>query len=195
MNETISIEINNLSLNDEQYLNFSHTFRLGEPTVITGKSGSGKTTILKYLMGLKQNHKVQIAFNGNIKEESAPIFQDFKLVSYLSGYKNVCLPFELNKLEINKSELERLISQLQIDFSLKKKVNKLSGGQQQKLAILRALFQDKAIILGDEITSNLDQSYSDFISDFILERYSNRIIILVSHDPIVKEKCKHQIEL
>jgi len=195
----LQLLINNLQLNNETVVTLDRRFTAGRPSLITGKSGKGKTTILKIIAGYYRPKKSKVTINGETRKRKqvAMIFQDFKLIDYESALFNILLPHKISRANEKdyKNKINSLAQDLGIDFSLKRQIKKLSGGQQQKVAILRALSQDFDVFLGDEITSNLDDDYANFILNYIVTNYSDKILIFVSHDRIFEKYCKDFIEL
>lgn len=195
----LQLLINNLQLNNETVVTLDRRFTAGRPSLITGKSGKGKTTILKIIAGYYRPKKSKVTINGETRkrEQVAMVFQDFKLIDYESALFNILLPHKISRANEKdyKNKINSLAQDLGIDFSLKRQIKKLSGGQQQKVAILRALSQDFDVFLGDEITSNLDDDYANFILNYIVTNYSDKILIFVSHDRIFEKYCKDFIEL
>lgn len=195
----LQLLINNLQLNNETVVTLDRRFIAGRPSLITGKSGKGKTTILKIIAGYYRPKKSKVTINGETRKRKqvAMVFQDFKLIDYESALFNILLPHKISRANEKdyKNKINSLAQDLGIDFSLKRQIKKLSGGQQQKVAILRALSQDFDVFLGDEITSNLDDDYANFILNYIVTNYSDKILIFVSHDRIFEKYCKDFIEL
>lgn len=184
--DTFTLTVKKLRLSEEQELNFDHTFHRGVPYVVSGPSGIGKTTLFKFISGLWTYPTVELQPMTDLKQKTAQVYQDLKLVSYYSSYQNCMLPFTINHLPINKETIDKMAENILIDFNLEKPISKLSGGQKQKIAILRALLMDKDIYLFDEITSNLDDNYSTFIVDYILKNYSDKFLIFITHDEHIK---------
>ena len=193
--ESLTIHSHQLVIDAETTLQFERTFVAGTPTVITGRSGLGKTTLLYYLAGLKKSEHVQLSGVADVRQHAAVAFQDFKLIDYESGYHNIALPKILRRQSFAFNDVDALARAWQIDFSLDKPCGQLSGGQRQKVALLRALFQNTAILLADEVTANLDEAYSQFVVDKLIQEYQQRILIFVSHDPLVIARCPQQWRL
>ncbi len=159
---------------------------------ISGRSGLGKTTLLNLIAGIENIDEGQIILNGvilnelNDKEltiyrnkEIGLIYQDYNLFENLSIYDNITV---LKSNNISKERIDSLLKKLNIYDLKDKKIKNLSGGEQQRVAILRALIKDPNIILCDEITSSVDEKISIEILDLLKELSKEKLIIVVSHD-------------
>ena len=144
-------------------LNFS--VEKNEFAVLFGSSAAGKTTTLRCISGLEQIENGEVWFNDNDftnspiqGREMAMVFQTFALYPHITTEENLAYP--LKKKKIDKSEILKRISEisemLRIGHALKRKPDTLSGGEQQRLAIGRALIQQPKLLLLDEPLANLD---------------------------------------
>jgi len=144
-------------------LNFS--VEKNEFAVLFGSSAAGKTTTLRCISGLEKIENGKVWFNNNDftnapiqGREMAMVFQTFALYPHLTTEDNLSYP--LKKKKINKSEISKRVSEtsemLRISHALKRKPDTLSGGEQQRLAIGRALIQQPKLLLLDEPLANLD---------------------------------------
>lgn len=174
----------------------------GEKVFIYGPSGCGKTTFLESLAGVLTPQKGMLKIlNQNLPELSASardqfranhigyIFQSFNLIPYLSVKENILLPLKINKkksslLEKAKSELNTLVARLGISEILDQPVHQLSVGQQQRVAVARALLPKPEIILADEPTSALDSDHREKFIRLLFDLCQEHQISLafVSHD-------------
>lgn len=191
----------------------SFTINEGDRIFLRGRSGSGKSTFLNLLAGVLSPPKNSIFYRGEDFASFSPgardrirasemgiIFQQFNLLPYLSAEENVFVPFAFNK---NKSSdyvqrATELFEHLGLSKNtLSKPVHKLSVGQQQRVAVVRALVHKPKIILADEPTSSLDsEARDDFIS--LLNKESEAIgasVIFVSHDPGLEKHFKKTLHL
>ncbi len=172
----------------------------GEITVIVGPSGSGKSTLLHLLAGLDKPTTGRVYINGeDIREMSEKqlarfrrknigfIFQFFNLVPILTIEENIKLPLTLDNVKVDDSYLNELMKLLDIDNRRKHLPSEVSGGQQQRTAIARALANKPAIIFADEPTGNLDKKNSKEVLELLrtsVKRF-NQTLVMITHDPEV----------
>jgi putative ABC transport system ATP-binding protein len=172
-------------------------------TALKGPSGSGKTTLLTILGCLARPTEGRVRLKGEdisglperflteIRRKTFGfIFQQFNLVRGLSAIENIILPAypEGQPRKDLLEKAEALLAGVNLGHRRDAKVEWLSGGEQQRVAICRALINDPAILIADEPTANLDTKLSkEFLG--ILEKLAGqgRTIILTSHDPLVVE--------
>ena len=169
-------------------------------TGIVGKSGSGKSTFISLLCGFLEPQK------GNLKvgeDKFENISQINKYIGYVSQHtnlidenivKNICLEEDESKIDIKKVnhlieylELDKVISQFPkgINTKLGEQGLKFSGGQRQKIAIARALYLERKILIFDESTSSLDTTNEKLIFDLINKIKKDKIVIFISHRPSI----------
>ena len=164
---------------------------------IIGKSGSGKSTLLNILLGIEKVSSGEIYFNHkSIKKLSdrefskyhlknvSMIFQHYNLFSELSAKENIVLPLLMQNVSLKEANkrADDLLEEFSIEYLANQKVKLLSGGEKQRVAILRALITSPNIILCDEPTGALDKENSILIME-ILKKLSNKLlIVLVSHN-------------
>ena len=172
-------------------------------SVLKGPSGSGKTTLLTILGCLARPSEGRVRLNGEdisglperflteIRRRTFGfIFQQFNLIRGLSAVENIILPGYPGGTPRAQllARAEALLADLQLAHRRDAKVEWLSGGEQQRVAICRALINDPEILVADEPTANLDSTLSaEFLA--ILRRLAEagRTVILTSHDPLVVE--------
>jgi putative ABC transport system ATP-binding protein len=173
----------------------------GEKTAVIGPSGFGKTTMLNLLAGIiiPSEGKISVKNNyvNNLSDterrdyrikEIGFVFQDFKLLEYLSVLDNILLPFRINKtLQLTKEireNAQELAASINIDDKLNKHPSKLSHGERQRVAICRALLNKPSLILADEPTGNLDPANKAHIMDILFDYVNNynSTLITVTHD-------------
>jgi len=188
-NSDFSLEVGTLSIEK------------GSRTAVIGPSGFGKTTLLNLIAGILQPQEGDLKVNGtNVSQlsdsecrnfrirEIGFVFQDFKLLEYLSVLDNILLPFRINKaLEMSKDIKSVAIdtaASLNIGDKLSKYPSKLSHGERQRVAICRALLNKPAIILADEPTGNLDPDNKAHIMQILFDYVDNydSTLVTVTHD-------------
>ena len=188
---------------DEYVLkNINLSFELGKSYAIRGKSGSGKTTLLSLISGLEKKYKGEILYNGkklskmNLDKyrnsDIGIVFQSYNLLPQFTAEENIILSMDINNLKkINKKEKAiELMKQVGLSESLaKRRVLKLSGGEQQRIAIARSLSYNPKIIIADEPTGNLDKETENEILKIFdnLAHKENKCVIIVTHSENV---CK-----
>lgn len=137
----------------------------GEFLTIVGPSGCGKTTLLKAIAGIVDYQSGNIFFNGldgkalSVKNRNLSyVFQTANLYPFLNIYHNIAMPLKVQKVPLDEIErrVQKISDELQIAHLLSRKPKQLSGGQQQKVAIAKALIKQPDIYLFDEPFSNLD---------------------------------------
>lgn len=181
------------------------SFENGMFYVIIGESGSGKTTLLSLISALDNLQKGDILFNNkSIKKIGNQqfrlkyvniIFQSYNLINYMTALENVMVAINLSKIkkDNNKEYAYSLLEKVGIS---KKKADrlvlKLSGGEQQRVAIARCLATDVPIIMADEPTGNLDEENEEKIIMLFKElAKEGKIVIVVSHSKNVSKYADH----
>lgn len=179
-------------------------FEYGKLYAIIGHSGSGKSTLLKIIGTLLKPDDGDVLINGeNVSKindtmiskirnkEIGFVFQNYNLDNDLNSYDNVLLPMVINK-EIKKSKRKEIVLKLFEKFGLNNKMkkypNELSGGEQARVALCRALVNDPKIILADEPTGNLDKNNEKMIFElFKMIVKEGKCVIIVSHSNEIKK--------
>lgn len=177
-----------------------------EMVSIMGKSGSGKSTLLNIMAGLIKPDSGRAMFNSSdltaIDEESLAafrlknigiVFQDFKLIQSLSVSDNILLgiyPRKDIKYSDKQSRINELTEGVGLKHKLNEKVDNLSGGEKQRVAIARSLVNRPVIVLADEPTGNLDSATSDSIMALFRELHQTMLtsFIIVTHDKDIAQK-------
>jgi len=184
----------------------------GEFVTIMGPSGSGKTTLLTLIGCLDKPTKGKIYLGRKgIEVSSVPdsslykirrdnlgfIFQSFNLIPSLSAIENVELPMEASEKSGKKrrKRAQELLSLVEIADREKHKPSQLSGGEQQRVSIARALANDPDLILADEPTGNLDSETGESIMNILrrLTTDKNRTVIVVTHNSYVAEMANRTL--
>lgn len=184
-------------------------FRKGELTLIVGPSGSGKTTLLSLLgcviyptMGevwlgdtcvsrLSETELAKIRLN-----EIGFVFQGFNLLAPLNGLENVMQPLILKGESAKKARQKSLtlIEKFDMQSRMKNLPKNMSGGQQQRIAVARALVTDPHLILCDEPTASLDHKSAVLVMDMLRQlSRENRAVIIVTHDMRLKKYADRTI--
>lgn len=200
------IRIDNITktINNNKILNnITINFRPHELVCILGQSGSGKTTLLN-LIGNNDTPTTGNIYLGktNIKNISSQqyhnqiisyIFQDYNLIKNLSLKDNIELPLKLTNKKIYSKRLTKLITKLNIDKIITKKVKYLSGGEKQRVAIARTILTNTKIILADEPTGALDTFNSEKIMQILKDLSKHKLVIVVTHNQELAKKYATRI--
>ena len=172
----------------------------GEFVGLMGPSGSGKTTLLNLVAGLDRPTKGRVVVAGREISRMSDaevsrwrnsaigfVFQFYHLIPVLSAYENVELPLLLMHMFAarRRQQVLNALNIVGLSHRVKHRPGQLSGGEQQRVGIARALITDPALILADEPTGDLDSSRSEEILDLLQELQENlqKTILLVTHDP------------
>ena len=182
----------------------------GEFIAIIGPSGSGKSTLLHSIAGLEKPTSGNVYFYDkdiykmNKKEltilrrqKIGIIYQFYNLIPTLNVEENIILPIELDRKKIDTKKLDEIIKFLGLEKRKKHLPNELSGGQQQKVAIGRALMINPTIILADEPTGNLDSKSSEEIMQVLKKANKDykQTIIMITHDMNLAKEANRIITL
>ena len=180
----------------------------GEWISIMGPSGSGKTTMMNIIGAMDKPSLGEVILDGEDIAKKSPkeltvirrdkiglIFQQFHLVNYLSALENVMMSQYYHSMPDAEEAMEALAA-VGLAERAKHLPNQLSGGEQQRVCIARALINHPAILLADEPTGNLDEKNEYIVLD-IFEKLHNAgsTIIVVTHDPEVGEESERMITL
>ena len=168
---------------------------------ILGKSGSGKSTLLN-ILGLVENYDSgEYYFNGTLIQNHKDysrlrlknigfIFQSYNLIPTLTCLENIQLP-NLYSHQVSNQNITDLIELLDIGHLLSQRVNTLSGGEKQRVAIARSLMMDPCLLLADEPTGNLDKKNKEIIYQLLQREHENgRGVILITHDQSTASHAK-----
>lgn len=187
----------------------NYEFEKGKLYTIEGSSGSGKTTLLSIMAGLDVQNNGKILYNNkdirdigldNYRRENVSIvFQAYNLINYMTSIENILVAMQISgdiKDKV-KTAKERLINVGFDEDKINRIVSKLSGGEQQRVAIARSIATNPDIILADEPTGNLDSSTEkDIIKIFKdLAHNENKCVIVVTHSNELASKADVNIKL
>jgi putative ABC transport system ATP-binding protein len=179
-------------------------------TAITGPSGSGKSTLLHCLAGLDRPSAGSV-FLGDVELSSLGdrrltrlrrdkvgfVFQSFNLVPTLNAVENITLPLEIAGRSVDQAWLGELVEVLGIGPRLSHRPAALSGGEQQRVAVARALITRPEVIFADEPTGNLDSHTGHELLSLIVEavRRYDQTVVMVTHDPAVAAQADRVVFL
>lgn len=190
--------------------NITAAFRQGEFCAVTGPSGSGKSTFLHMLSSLEYPTSGYVTYSGKKLSQYSDdqlsilrrrrfgfVFQSYNLVQELTGYENIILPVMLDKKKPDEEYLNKIINFLGVEDRLDHLPAAMSGGQQQRISIARALANKPSILFADEPTGNLDaKSGREVLS--LLKFAGSELgisLILVTHDINVAEQADRIIRI
>ncbi len=182
----------------------------GSFTAIVGTSGSGKSTLLHMLGGLDTPTGGSVVVDGQSlgkmsrseltifrRRKIGFIFQNYNLIPNLTIYDNIVLPVELDGRSVDRQYLDKIVSVLGLEGKLERKPNKISGGQQQRAAIARALITKPALILADEPTGNLDSRTSQEVVGLLQAtgRKFHQTIVMITHNDEIAQIADRTIRI
>jgi putative ABC transport system ATP-binding protein len=207
------ITINNLTKkfgNNFIFNNLNLQVKKGEMVALWGESGCGKTTLLNIIGLLDTEFKGDLAINGKlisktnislisktIRENIVYLFQNYALIDDKIIFYNLDLAyFDKTPKNIRIQNIKQILKSVGLNLDLNVEVFKLSGGEQQRLSIARALLLDREIYLCDEPTGNLDQHNRDIVLDLLeMIHQAGKTIVIVTHDQFVASKCDRVIDI
>ena len=182
----------------------SLSVKAGEMILIMGPSGSGKTTLLSLLGGLLSADKGSILY-GDQDITTLPrhkatelrghhvgfVFQSFNLIPALNVWENVAIVPQMLKSTRSswRADVNEVLNDLGLGGRLHHDIRKLSGGEQQRVSIARALVNQPQLILADEPTANLDSQNGHHVAQILrdIAHQKGRAVIVVSHDERIKD--------
>lgn len=190
--------------------NLNLSIKEGDFVVLFGKSGSGKSTLLNIISGLDRpssgdvvvkNLNLPYLSNNELtkfrRNHLAFIFQQYHLLNNITGYENVETGQYLQKDKNLYIDIKQLFKDFELEDVMYKYPAQMSGGQQQRISIMRALAKNASIIFADEPTGALDKKTSILVLELLkkINIEQNKTIIMVSHDPNVAKYAKKIITL
>ena len=182
----------------------------GESIGIVGPSGSGKSSLLMLMGGLERISKGTINLLGqNLGEMNENklasfrrsnvgiIFQSFHLIPTMTALENVAVPLELSGNKNAFGLAEKALVKVGLGDRLSHFPSQLSGGEQQRTALARAVIANPKILLADEPTGNLDHENGKVVADYLFELHSENkaTLVLVTHDLELAERCERKIKI
>ena len=191
----------------------SFTTSPGESVAIIGRSGSGKSTLMHLLGGLDKPDAGKVFINGQdlykLSERKRTllraaqigfVFQAYHLLPEMTIAENVILPAMALSKQSRKAMLmraEMLLERVGLSERLNHKPQELSGGEQQRAAIARALMNEPPLILADEPTGNLDTLTGDHVMNLLFEltRERSTVLVMVTHNPETAARCSRTLTL
>ena len=183
-------------------------FRKSEFVAILGASGCGKTTLLNIVGGLDKYTTGDLIINGRSTKKYVDhdwdtyrnhsvgfVFQSYNLIPHQTVLSNVELALTLSGIskEERKQRAIEALCKVGLEDQIYKKPNQLSGGQMQRVSIARAIVNDPDIILADEPTGALDSTTSIQVMDILKEIASDRLVVMVTHNPDLADKYANRI--
>ena len=211
-----SLKLNNISFkykntNNFIFKNLNFELKSGESIGIVGKSGIGKTTLIDIILGLLNVSDGSVSFNSNLLENNINIWRS--KIAYLpqqvflindTVYNNVALGTDKNDINfdkiyssLSKAKLNEFLENLPngIDSFIGERGIRMSGGQRQRMALARAFYFDKEIIIMDESTSSLDKVTESEILDRINILKNKKTLIVIAHRESTVAHCDKIIKI
>lgn len=189
------------------------TVPLGASTALVGPSGSGKTTLLGLIAGTLRAASGNIIVNdqaitdfsdnelGQYRIRSVgQVFQAFELLGYLTVIENVMLPWYIAGSGV-RADIRKRAADLLLDVGLESKLSsmpdELSQGEQQRVAVCRAMLNNPPVLLADEPTGNLDQDNKQNVVDLLVEqaKRNNSTLLMVTHDESLLNKFDSVLDM
>ena len=208
--EDVSYRYADAEKDEYVFKGLNYSFEAGKTYAIKGKSGSGKTTLLSLISGLEKKYEGEILYKDKeLKKydldkyrsnDVGIIFQSYNLLPHLTLKENIILSMDISKSKIKdkKSVIKQLMAEVGLEESLiNRRILRLSGGEQQRVAIARSLYYNPDIILADEPTGNLDHETENEIMKIFkdLSKEHNKCVIIVTHSKNVCELVDEVYEL
>jgi putative ABC transport system ATP-binding protein len=182
----------------------------GESVAVTGPSGSGKSSLILLMCGIRTPSRGTVRWNGDAmgppsawtrlrRSEIGIVFQDFNLFPTLSAAENIEMP--LFGCGLSGAERQRRVNvaleAVELHARARHLPHQLSGGERQRVAIARSIINDPSLILADEPTGNLDSDNAAAIMDLLFGLHQRRAttLVFVTHDPQHAARCARRIAI
>ncbi len=209
----LALEIKNVefSYGEQKILSIPELeIQSGQMVFLFGPSGSGKSTLLELLAGVLKPNSGDLILNGenlsrlNMAEldhfraaNIGYIFQNFNLIPFLTVLENIQLPFLFQTTNFDSTLLSHLVDRLGLTQFVDRSVSQLSVGQQQRVAVARALLKKPKLILADEPTSALDYDHREGFLKLLFElsRQERTTVLFVSHDRTIEKLFDRAVNL
>lgn len=188
----------------------SLTVATGQSVGVVGPSGSGKSTLLMVMAGLERVDSGRVILAGedfsNLNEDGLAsfrgrnigiVFQSFHLIPNMTALENVAVPLELAGADHAFEKAEAELRSVGLGERLSHYPTQMSGGEQQRVAMARALAPDPKILVADEPTGNLDETTGQQVSDLLFAKQRERgmTLVLVTHDPSLARQCDRTLRV
>jgi putative ABC transport system ATP-binding protein len=182
----------------------------GEAVGIVGPSGSGKTSLLMLLAGLERPTAGTLSVAGRDlaaldedalarfrREEVGIVFQAFHLIPTMTALENVAVPLEFAGRRDAFDRAAAALTEVGLGHRLDHYPGQMSGGEQQRTALARAVVAEPRLILADEPTGNLDRGTGTIVMDLLfgLRKRLGTTLLLITHDPALAERCGRQVRI
>ncbi len=180
----------------------------GQSTAFVGPSGSGKSTLLALIAGLDSPDTGSISLFGQVVDGWSElklsefrssnvgiVFQSYRLVTHLTALENVALPLEIQGRSEARDRARELLSELGMGHRIDHYPNQLSGGEQQRVAVARAVIHRPRLIVADEPTGNLDSKSGESVMTLLLEFSKKSTLVMVTHDLQLARRLDRQIHV
>lgn len=187
------------------------TVNTGELTALIGNSGSGKSTFLNMIGGLDRPSAGKLMVDGKnlftmTEKELVKYKRDTvgfvwqnngrNMLPYLTAIENIMMPMNLSRQKNRRARAQELIELVGLEHKKHSKMNMLSGGEQQRIAIAIALANSPKLLLADEPTGSVDSATADYIFDIFTElNKSGQTILIVTHDVTLSKKVKRVVAI
>lgn len=201
--DNIKFDIENIHIKDKDIkINLHEDFKKGDIVWVRGKSGCGKSTLMKYLVKFRlcnsvyiNNNDIKDIKNSSLRSKIEYLSQDVPIIKGTlrdNLFFNKTYSSVLEKKLCNEEILNTLVGNKGIEMEINEKGSNLSGGEKQRIAISRILYEEVDVLVLDEVTSNIDKNSAIEILDRVMKDSDDKIIFIISHDDLPEKyanKC------